>query len=1148
MGIIKKTVFAQNLDRYNAFLTDTDTNSRYFRVTQIPDVFTGGKNAFLIQGSTELANGSYLMIEIKDATGNTIYYEPAFGSPDYYEGTSKPVAVYIYTDTAFGPCTITILGELTQYEIGGIKYPIPDNWIGVPNVKWQRRVNVNPNLKNTTPIRFYKRPVATVTEDLLPVYERAANLVSEGGYLKATMIEPSDGTKFPFNGQITYIIESIASGSTPVREFNTVPIESTINISNITGFEFSAIELNTSKIRTNPIVNFTPSTLSTKITSYIDSYRAYVTIPYTRLKNNTQFYRNIEMARWDTSYESGTSFIESGYSSSYANIKIQNLDTFTGDVARCKVFIKSKNSVRGYQLLEDVVVESNEFFQVPFLENDINVRTGLFTKNAILQTYWNITNSEGSVLISTGSFPNLYSVNLVPDDDKYYDSYSYRFAYSQNIPFKKEKEYQLSFTPTLTNVDSVGWPTNLDGTYDGILHVYATSSAGPNVDGTFTFNDSKSNEPYGKRLLELRLPQPLNASGSKASKQSINFLADNDGLGTISFNILRGSWNLYDISLKSYQEDAFTPNEISFYTKPTQTVVSESFDFNFEFFDTNFNYVPVRVTNQTQFLGGSDIVPALIVSASHVSFSITPDGLTAQPESISIDYSTNAVFPGYGISFQTGSNGVYSYDNQSASQGGPQIITPNSVTSGYPYPGLLLPSNDVLLPQRRILTWANFSSSLIRSAGGEVYSSLDGIRRVSRVDYKISTIGAADLGNTLLATQLTKNLTVVANYDRLTTTTTTTTTSTTTTSTTTTSTTSTSTTSTTNALVAKPYILNSWNVNDDDVQRLLKANPTIETIEYKVSSNPGASYIEMPLNYGGSSTNYPVSSSGFFLNNVSILNKSNLTGSLNANTYDIRLRLKWNGTDNTVPNTGKYYPSVTNGLSPAFNTYWQALPYNQGNKVYANNVSKSSADSAIDYNASWTYTFNNVPLTGSVFGAIRFVTDEIQQTVGQDGEVTPCCFMPGTLISMADGTLKKIENIVNNDIVLSYDFNLGKNVPNKVLQLTGPIRNIIYKVTFEDGKLVEMTDDHPIYTKVNGWASINPIASKVAYGDYINQLEINDYAMISTGEYVKILDIEEMIIVDTKTYSFVTENEHSKNYYANGILAHNVEDGFCPAA
>jgi intein/homing endonuclease len=118
---------------------------------------------------------------------------------------------------------------------------------------------------------------------------------------------------------------------------------------------------------------------------------------------------------------------------------------------------------------------------------------------------------------------------------------------------------------------------------------------------------------------------------------------------------------------------------------------------------------------------------------------------------------------------------------------------------------------------------------------------------------------------------------------------------------------------------------------------------------------------------------------------------------------------------------------------------------------------------------------------------------------------------------------------------------LGKNIPNKVLKLTGPLRNIIYKVTFEDGKTIEMTDDHPIYTKINGWASINPMASKVGYGDYINQLEINDYAMISTGEYVKIIGIEKMVIESTKTYSFATENDHSKNYYANGILAHNID-------
>ena len=74
MGIIKKSVFAQNLETYNTFLLDTEVNSKYFKVTQLPDIFTGGKNGFLIQGSTELVKDTYLMIEIKDSKGRPIYF------------------------------------------------------------------------------------------------------------------------------------------------------------------------------------------------------------------------------------------------------------------------------------------------------------------------------------------------------------------------------------------------------------------------------------------------------------------------------------------------------------------------------------------------------------------------------------------------------------------------------------------------------------------------------------------------------------------------------------------------------------------------------------------------------------------------------------------------------------------------------------------------------------------------------------------------------------------------------------------------------------------------------------------------------------------------------------------------------------------
>lgn len=188
MAVIKKTLFAENLDRYNTFVTDTNPNSTYFNITELPDTFTGGKNAFLIAGSSELIADTLIKIEIKDAAGNIIYYEPGEGTvitningeqftTEYYEGVSKVVAVYVYPDTtAYGPCTITILGELSSYyDANGLLTPIPIDWQGTYNVKWQKKVNVNPTLANTTKIRFYRRPTATISEVISPVFRIDSN-------------------------------------------------------------------------------------------------------------------------------------------------------------------------------------------------------------------------------------------------------------------------------------------------------------------------------------------------------------------------------------------------------------------------------------------------------------------------------------------------------------------------------------------------------------------------------------------------------------------------------------------------------------------------------------------------------------------------------------------------------------------------------------------------------------------------------------------------------------------------------------------------------------------------------------------------------------------------------------------------------------
>ena len=182
MAVIKKTLFAKNLDNYSVLVNDTDVNSKYFKITNLPDTFTGGKNAFLIAGSQYLVPDTKIQIELKDASGNIIYHEPGEGLisssfngesfvAEYYEGVSKVVSIYVYPDTAYGPCTLTILGELSSYESdGGITSIVPLDWENKYNVKWQRQINVDPSLANTTKIRFYQRPQATITEILNPIY------------------------------------------------------------------------------------------------------------------------------------------------------------------------------------------------------------------------------------------------------------------------------------------------------------------------------------------------------------------------------------------------------------------------------------------------------------------------------------------------------------------------------------------------------------------------------------------------------------------------------------------------------------------------------------------------------------------------------------------------------------------------------------------------------------------------------------------------------------------------------------------------------------------------------------------------------------------------------------------------------------------
>jgi hypothetical protein len=152
------------------------------------------------------------------------------------------------------------------------------------------------------------------------------------------------------------------------------------------------------------------------------------------------------------------------------------------------------------------------------------------------------------------------------------------------------------------------------------------------------------------------------------------------------------------------------------------------------------------------------------------------------------------------------------------------------------------------------------------------------------------------------------------------------------------------------------------------------------------------------------------------------------------------------------------------------------------------------------------------------------------------------CFVAGTKITMADGSEKNIEEIVDGDEVLSFDG--VNNEPKKVSSIRTPNNTDLVKYVFANQTELVCTFDHPIFVSAEGFstelASYNPFLTNKLYqlDNVVKQIKVGDLVFVcETKSQTAIKDIIELDLGDTQTYIFEVEDNH--NFYANGILVHN---------
>lgn len=354
MSIIKKTIQKIDLAQYRTWIIDTNPSSLYFKLSQFPEVFTAGKNSFLVNGSLELVSGTEVLVELIDSDGNPIFLSPI---PRYLEGLARLVSIEIYDTTPPGLATLTILGQLKQ-DINGQSPPV--EFINSYNVKWQRQISIAPTRHNISPIRTYAYPTASVSERIVSYQESSQSIQ----YITGGVITGIATNTIDSNAKLYYAIKASGSNLSFTREAE--------------GGQFSCL------------VNGTP--FSSSINSVLNSTTLFVDIPV------TVSLASFLTSNYQIAYTSSASLVPTESSRSFADIIISNLDTFSGNIYRMKVFVKSSdNADSDYEMIDDTPTIPLNLLQTQSVDGNL-LKYGFVKNQSMVDTYWTwgVINDSGS--------------------------------------------------------------------------------------------------------------------------------------------------------------------------------------------------------------------------------------------------------------------------------------------------------------------------------------------------------------------------------------------------------------------------------------------------------------------------------------------------------------------------------------------------------------------------------------------------------------------------------------------------------------------------------------------------------------------------------------------------------------------------------
>jgi hypothetical protein len=521
----RKEAVYKGLEFVPVYFQDTSlTSPDYFQITEFPTRLTAGKNLFKLRGHpTNLRVGGVLGIEVLDYNGDPIYSEVV----DYIdEDKSRVIAIYIYTETSPGDCSITLLAEAQNIQ----GQSVPQEWQGRPNIKWSRTVPVNPNVSNVSEIIFSKLPQVTVSEQVGVQLDR----IYSGSQQFPTY---TTGTVRLFTLNGAPAIELVGGKFTGDMKTGTITV---------------ATPQNPSPTPNYPVVS---APYSSTIKKVLSDTTILLDEEYTVYSSQSIFphiYTEFAASAFSLTYEQTPTYVATENSQSFALVQIKGLEPATGDVSRIKVYTNNKGTIGTWELVNDVELEETEIFVTSTASLFPDQSIGTFTSQSIINTYWEGFTYTGK---TTGTAPTLTWSTASLNDAMNITSATNISAQNAVLVVQNKSAYNGIFIATSSYKVSIDALGTRDATgLNPRLSVYVSGSAVA-FDPTDYFNQELP-KTLGKRIGELE----VTSDSQRFDDVVFNFESNYDGTGALLFVVEAGQWQIADIRTTTDNDAGYSPN------------------------------------------------------------------------------------------------------------------------------------------------------------------------------------------------------------------------------------------------------------------------------------------------------------------------------------------------------------------------------------------------------------------------------------------------------------------------------------------------------------------------------------------------------------------------------------------------------------